>query len=135
MVSRAGIEDNQSDVMGKKLNFCSFLQRHPKDNGKGDSSVRWWPEWRKLEWNDDDTFEYGERMLFSPCTKPDATLFIKFSTDIALQDDNICLVGPFNLAPPLGAAKSSALIERVFWDKLVENAGIIDCSPSTTPKP
>ena len=74
-------------------------------------------------------------MLFSPCTKPDATLFIKFSTDIALQDDNICLVGPFNLAPPLGATKASALIERVFWDKLVENAGIIDCSPSTGPRP
>ena len=119
MVSRAGIEDNQSDVMGKKLTFYSFLQRHPKDSGKGDSSVRWWPEWRELEWKNEDEYHYGKRILFSLRLKPDATKYGKFYTEINLQDENIVLAGLFNFAPPMGSAKSSVFIERNVWDEFV----------------
>ena len=85
------VEDDQSDVMGKNLTFCSFFQRHPKDDGKGDNSARWWLEWRELEWKNEDKYHYRERFLLSHRSKSDATKYGKFCTKIILQDKNITL--------------------------------------------
>ena len=99
--------------------LCEFLQRHPRDDGNADNDARWWPEWRKLSWNADGTFEYGERILYSPRAKPNLKNFSKFSVELDLTDDNVSLVGPFDFAPPAGAAKSSAIIPHDVWNQLL----------------
>lgn len=59
-------------------------------------------------------------MLFSPRVKPDAEKYSKSSTDIDLLEEDISVVGPFNFAPPIGAAKSSSLVPREVWKALSE---------------
>ena len=55
-----------------------------------------------MEWKNDEEYDYGKRILFSPRAKPDATKCSKLCTDINLHDKNIALVGPFDFAPPMG---------------------------------
>ena len=74
------LDNNKKEASsGSGSYFCNFLQRHPNDDGKADHLARWWPEWRKIHWNKDGTFEYGERILYSPRAKPDVKCFSKFS--------------------------------------------------------
>ena len=100
--------------------FCTFLQKHPKDIDKFDDNARWWPEWRKISWNDDGTFEYGERMIFTPRSKPDPKKFIKFGDDLDLSDPSCLLVGPFYFSPPIGTSKSSSIVPLHAWQHLFQ---------------
>ena len=86
----------------------------------------------KIEWNDSDTFEYGERILFLPRAKPDSETFTKFSTDIDLLEDDVNLVRTFNFDIPDGAAKSSSIIPKEEWEALAlkyEEFGILPPHP------
>ena len=65
-----------------------------------------------IDWNQDKTFEYGERMLFSPRARPDTKKYSELGTDINLIEDGVNLVGPFKFTSPVGAAESSSLIPR-----------------------
>jgi len=113
-------KDNSQNQIGGEDYFCSYLQRHPNDNGKGDDLARWWPEWRKIEWNENKTFEYGERILFALRARPDLKKFIKFNTDINLLDDNVKILGPFNFDTPVRITKTSLIIPRNAWEELME---------------
>ena len=112
--------EDYTTVHVDNLYYCTFLNRHPSDAGKADNKARWWPEWREIVWNKDESFEYGKRVLLSPRAKPDAEKFSKFGTQISLQEDNTVLVGPFNFSAPIYPAKSSAKIDATYWNFLAQ---------------
>ena len=88
--------------------FCTFFQRHPKDNGLPDNHARWWPEWRELEWSTDHSvYEFGERILFQPRQKPNLEKYGKFGIDIDLTKEGVTLVGPFDFDTKEGIALKS----------------------------
>ena len=90
--------------------FCSFLQCHPSDSGKSNSSCRWWPEWRELDWlQDGSCYEYGQRVLFSPRNKPDLKKYGKLSEDLNLSCEQTYLLGPLD--------SMQKLFAWVIWQK------------------
>ncbi len=80
--------------------YCHFLGRHPDDTSFPDPVCRWWPLWHRFTRAADGTFEYHNRILFTPTTLPDATLYVAWADVLPLLDPNICLFGPFSFSDP-----------------------------------
>ena len=50
---QAIVLDSDGTPLPLGVYFCIFFQKHPSDKNKPDDKSRWWPEWRKLLWDDD----------------------------------------------------------------------------------
>ena len=50
----------------------------------------------RILWENEDSYEFGDRILFGPTQKPDLALFGKFGTDVDFNEPNTLLVGPFD---------------------------------------
>ena len=101
--------------------YCSFYQRHPKDNGKSNNRARWWPEWREIEWNNDKTsFEYGQRIIKSPRYCGDQNRNAVWGTHINFHDNATLLHGPFDFLPRTDDRAGSCFIDDKHWMRLVD---------------
>ena len=58
-------------------------------------------EWQEIDRNNDDAFEYGNIILFSPRPKHDVMKYSNFGTAVSLEDTNTALVGSSNFTPPI----------------------------------
>ena len=113
----------KESIQGKNtgMYFCSFLQCHPSDTGKSNSSSRWWPEWRELDWlQDGSCYEYGHRILFSPRNKPDLKKYGKFSEDLNLSCEQTYLLGPFDFMAKDSSTPAHSIIQDSIWLRLNE---------------
>ena len=98
--------------------FCTFLHKHPKDSSVADNKARWWPEWRELLWDDENNYEFGDRILFSPAQKPDLTLFGKFGTELNFNTPGTVLVGPFSFLERSLSRAGRCFISDTHWKSL-----------------
>jgi hypothetical protein len=111
--------------------FCTFLQKHPKDNKLPDNKSRWWPEWRELLWENDESYDFGDRILFGPTQKPDLTLFGKFGTEVNFNDPKALLVGPFNFLARSPSRTGFSFISDAHWKTLANACKINFLAPPT----
>ena len=108
--------DKSEDGHASGTHFCTFLQRHPNDKDRPDNLARWWPEWRELIWDKNhSSYEYGERILFSPRRQPDLQVFGKFGTDVNLSEASTILAGPFNFQPRDISTAAQLFIPKAAW--------------------
>ena len=115
--------------------FCSFFQCHPSDLGKSDSSSRWWPKWRELNWLPDGSFyDYGSRVLYLPRNKPDLKKYGKFGEDLDLSCERTFLFGPFDFVPKDSSTPTQAIIHDSTWLHLNEICEARSILPPTVGK-
>ena len=109
--------------------FCTFFQKHTKDTQKPDNAARWWPEWRELEWNEDGTYEYGQRVLFQPRTKPDLQQYAKFGTDVNLTEPSRAILGPFDFEAMRNKIPSKSIVPAAAWTELSNRCRDLNLTP------
>ena len=113
-------QDSDETPLPPGIFFCTFLQKHPKDSSKCDDVSRWWPEWRELLWDDNNDYEFGDRILFSPTQKPNLHLFGKFGTEINFDAIDTVLVGPFEFLSKTSFNPGNSYISNDQWELLYD---------------
>jgi hypothetical protein len=96
----SSVDRNSAAFASHGRYYCHFLGRHPDDISLPDPVCRWWPLWHRFTRAADGTLEYHNRILFTPTTLPDATLYVAWADVLPLLDPNICLFGPFSFSDP-----------------------------------
>ena len=118
---QVAVLDSDDEPLSHGNYFCTFLHKHPKDSSVADNKARWWPEWRELLWDDENNYEFGDRILFGPAQKPDPTLFGKFGTAINFNLPGTVLVGPFSFLKKSPSRAGRCFISDMHW-KLLNDA-------------
>ena len=123
--------DSDDDPLQNGIQFCTFLQKHPKDKDLADNKARWWPEWRELIWDDKNDYDFGDRILFGPLQKPDLNFFGKFGTEINFDDPETVLVGPFEFVPRTLSTSGNCFISDDHWKTLYDKCITYSLTPPT----
>jgi len=120
-------QHTQDDAPGTY--FCTFLQKHTRDAQLPDNISRWWADWRELEWTNEDSYEYGRRILFQPRNKPDPRKYGKFGLDIDLAEPDRILVGPFDFLEKSTNRPGKSMIPNTAWADLGERCRSTSLTP------